>query len=90
MAVVQPQYPQHIKGVEYKSMTACLMHFRQLFEKYTNTPIQETNVNAAVLLADVAVFIGLSNERVRDVMGESAYRFVEAVDNARVEAAIKH
>ena len=84
------RYPQYVKAVEYKSMTACLMHFRQLFEKYTSTPIQEADVNAAVFLADVAVFLGLSDERVRDVMGDSAYKFVETVNNARVKATIKH
>jgi|WetSurMetagenome_2_1015567.scaffolds.fasta_scaffold1946478_1 hypothetical protein len=90
MESMTPKYPQYIKAVEYQSMTACLMHFRQLFEKYTNTPIQEANVNAAVFLADMAVFIGLSNERVRDVMGESAYKFVEMVENARVRDTTIH
>ncbi len=90
MDQTRPQYPQYIKAVEYQSMTACLMHFRQLFEKYTDIPIQEANVNAAVFLADVAVFIGLSNERVRDVMGESAYTFVEMIENARVRGTTNH
>ena len=40
MATVQPQYPQHIKGIEYFSLTAALKHFRQEVEKGTVRPFK--------------------------------------------------
>ena len=84
------QYPQYVKGIEYRSLTSCMRHFRELFEKNTNTQIQEANVNAAVFLADVVVFLGLSDARVRDVLGESAYKLVEMIEDARIKASTKH
>ena len=54
MSTVQPQYPQHVKGVEYFSLTAALKHFRQEVEKGTGAPIQTLEMNAALLLDDIA------------------------------------
>jgi hypothetical protein len=66
MAIVQPQYPQHIKGIEYFSLTAVLKHFRQQIESGTGAPIQNIEINAALLLDDVCKFIGLSEDRRRE------------------------
>jgi hypothetical protein len=84
MATVQPQYPQHIKGVEYFSLTAALKHFRQQIETGTGAPIQSIEINAALLLADVCTFIGLSDERRREVLGKSAAAFVSSVEDEPV------
>ena len=79
MSTVQPQYPQHVKGVEYFSLTAALKHFRQEVEKGTGAPIQTLEMNAALLLDDIAKFIGLSEDRRREVLGKSAAAFVSSV-----------
>jgi hypothetical protein len=49
--------PQHIKGIEYFSLTAALKHFRQQVELGTGAPIQNIEINAALLLDDVCKFI---------------------------------
>jgi hypothetical protein len=81
MSLVQPDYPQHIRGIEYFSLTAALKHFRQQVEQSTGTPIQNIEINAALLLSDVCTFIGLSDEKRRDVLGKSASVFVSSVEN---------
>ncbi len=53
MSTVQPQYPQHIRGVEYFSLTTALKHFRQEVEKGTGAQIQTVEINAALFLDDV-------------------------------------
>jgi hypothetical protein len=85
MATVQPQYPQHVKGVEYFSLTAALKHFRQQVESGTGAPIQNVEINAALLLDDVCKFIGLSEDRRREVLGKSAAAFVSSVENEPIK-----
>lgn len=85
MATVQPQYPQHVKGVEYFSLTAALKHFRQEVEKGTGAPIQTLEMNAALLLDDIAKFIGLSEDRRREVLGKSAAAFVSSVEDEPIK-----
>jgi len=85
MATVEPQYPHHIKGVEYFSLTAALKHFRQEVEKGTGAPIQTLEMNCALLLDDIAKFIGLSEERRREVLGKSAAAFVSSVEGEPVK-----
>jgi hypothetical protein len=85
MTTVQPQYPQHIKGVEYFSLTAALKHFRQQVESGTGAPIQTIEINAALLLDDVCKFIGLSEERRREVLGKRAVAFVSSVENEPIK-----
>ncbi len=84
MSATQPQYPQlpqWIKGVEYFSLTAALKHFRQEVEKGTGAQIQTIEVNAALFLDDVCKFVGLSDEKRRDVLGKSASVFVSSVEH---------
>ncbi len=80
MALVQPDYPQHIKGVEYFSLTAALKHFRQQVEQSTGTPVQNIEINAALFLDDVCRFIGLSDEKRREVLGRQAAAFVSSME----------
>jgi hypothetical protein len=86
MATVQPDYPQHVKGVEYFSLTAALKHFRQQVETGTLTPIQNIEINAALFLDDVCKFIGLSDEKRREVLGKHAAAFVSSVENELIKA----
>ena len=89
MATLQPQYPHHIKGIEYFSLTAALKHFRQQVESGTGAPIQNIEINAALLLDDVCKFIGLSDDRRREVLGKSAASFVAGVESEPVKLADK-
>lgn len=74
------QVPSVVKGVEYFSMTSCLKHFRELYERAAGTSIDKVQVNAAEFLDDVAAQIGLSEARRDEVLGRSA-RHVRAVQN---------
>jgi hypothetical protein len=91
MSTVQPQYPRHIKGIEYFSRTAALKHFRQQVESGTGAPSQNIEINAALLRDDVCKFIGLSDERRREVLGKSAAAFVSSVENEPIKpSGTKH
>ncbi len=70
-----------VKGVEYFSLTAALKHFRQEVEKGTGAPIQTLEMNAALLLNDIAKYIGLSEERRAEVLGKSAAAFISSVES---------
>ena len=75
------EVPHHVKGLEYFSLTACLKHFRQTVERDTGAPIQTLEVNAALFLDDVAKFVGLSDEKRRELLGKSAASFVDSVQD---------
>jgi hypothetical protein len=85
MSTVQPDLPRFVKGVEYFSLTACLKHFRQEVEKGTGAQIQTIEINAALLLSDVCTFIGLSDEKRREVLGKSAAAFVSSVEDEPIK-----
>ncbi len=91
MSAIQPQYPQHIKGVEYFSMTKCLKHFRETVEKETGAPIQTIEMNLALILSDICRWVGLSEERRAEVLGKSATAFVASIESESIKPnGIKH
>ncbi len=90
MATVQPQYPQHVRGVEYFSLTTALKHFRQEVEKGTGSPVQNVEMNMALILSDVCRWVGLSDERRAEVLGKSAAAFVASVESEPITIATKH
>jgi hypothetical protein len=79
-----------VKGVEYFSLTAALKHFRQEVEKGMDEKIQNADVNAALLLSDVCRFIGLSDEKRREVLGKSAAAWVDSLESEPVKLTTKH
>ena len=74
-----------VKGVEYFSLTAALKHFRQEVEKGTGAQIQSIEVNAALLLDDICKWIGLPEERRREILGTSAAVFVFSVEDEPIK-----
>ncbi len=81
MSAIQPQYPQHIRGVEYFSLTTCLKDFRKTIEKENGTPIQTIEVNLALVLSDFCRWVGLSEEKRAEVLGKSATAFVASIES---------
>ncbi len=80
-----------VRGVEYFSLTAALKHFRQEVEKGAGTPIQKIEINAALFLDDMMKWIGLNEDKRKEVLGKSAASFVASIENEPISTQpIKH
>jgi len=86
-----PQLGRYIKGAEYASMTSLLQDFRRQLEHEHGGPIHEmSEVNAAELLSDLCVFLGLSDHNRRKVLGARAATHIDRALTARARAMLKH
>lgn len=72
--------------VEAASLTQILREFRLLVEAQTGVKIERLEVNGAVWLDDIARFIGLRENKRREVLGLTAGQFVDDVNNGRIKA----
>ena len=89
--MLTPSLGRYIKGVEYASMTSLLQDFRQQLEHENGGPIHELDkVNAAEMLSDLCVFLGLSDQNRRKVLGAHAAMHIDQTLAARVTRTIKH
>ena len=85
-----PQLGRYIKGVEYASMTLLLQDFRRQLEHEHGGPIHEMcEVNAAELISDLCVFLGLSDQNRRRVLGARAATHIDQELSAHAEAMLK-
>jgi hypothetical protein len=85
-----PMLGRYIKGVEYASMTSLLQDFRRQLEHNSGGPIHElTEANAAELLSDLCVYLGLSDQNRRKVLGARAATFLDQTLSTRAGAMIK-
>ena len=89
---LQPNPPsRYVKAIQYESLTDLLTHFRQMLERENGTPINElSEVNAAELISDLCVFLGLSDQNRRKILGAHAALYVDQSLAAQVGQAIKH
>jgi hypothetical protein len=86
-----PQLGRYIKGVEYASLTSLLQDFRRQLEHEYGGPVHELNeVNTAELLSDLCVFLGLSDQNRRKVLGARAATHLDQILSERVRAMLKH
>ena len=86
-----PALGRYIKGVEYASMTSLLQDFRRQLEHDSGGPIQELEqVNAAMLINDLCVFLGLSDQNRRKILGARAAMFVDAAVLETARSALRH
>jgi hypothetical protein len=82
-----PQLGRYIKGVEYASMTSLLQDFRRQLEHEHGGPLHEMcEVNALELLSDLCVFLGLSDQNRRKVLGAKAATHLDQSLTARAGA----
>jgi hypothetical protein len=89
--VFTPQLGRYIKGVEYASMTSLLQDFRRQLEHESGGPIHElTEANAAELISDLCVFLGLSDQNRRKVLGARAATYLDQTLTAQAQAMLKH
>jgi hypothetical protein len=86
-----PQLGRYIKGVEYASMTSLLQDFRRQLEHENGGPVYELDeINAAELISDLCVFLGLSDQNRRKVLGVRAAIHIDQILTARADALLKH
>jgi len=85
-----PELGPYIKGVEYTSLTSLLQDFRRQLEHASGGPVQELdNVNAAMILSDLCIFLGLSDQNRRRVVGARAAAYIDQTLAAQVGPTIK-
>ena len=89
---LQPNSPsRYVKAIRYESMTDLLTHFRQTLERENGTPIAEMDeANAAEIISDLCVFLGLSDQNRRRVLGARAAMHIDQTLAAQVAQTIKH
>lgn len=89
---LQPNTPsRYVKAIQYASLTDLLTHFRQQLERENGKPINElTEVNAAEVISDLCVFLGLSDQNRRKVLGAGAATHIDQTLAAHVAQVIKH
>jgi hypothetical protein len=86
-----PQRGRYIKGIEYASMTSLLQDFRRQLEHENGGPIHELDeVNAADLLNDLCIFLGLSDQNRRKVLGAGAATHIDRTLTAQAAALFRH
>lgn len=72
-------------------MTSLLQDFRRQLEHEYGGPIYElTDANAAALLSDLCVFLGLSDQNRRKVLGARAATYLDQTLTTQAQAMLKH
>ena len=89
---LQPNAPsRYVKAIQYESMTDLLTHFRQTLERENNQSIQELDaVNAAMILSDLCVFLGLSDQNRRKILGATASTWIDQMMSKSAQLTIRH
>jgi hypothetical protein len=79
------ELPKYIRGVEFFSLSAALTEFRRCLERESGIPIQDMELNAALILNDLCLFLHLGEKQRQQVLGQSAAKFIEMMLDARVD-----
>jgi hypothetical protein len=89
---LQPNAPsRYVKAIQYESMTDLLTHFRQTLERENSQSIQELDaVNAAMILSDLCVFLGLSDQNRRKILGATASTWIDQMMSKSAQLTIRH
>ena len=89
---LQPNPPsRYVKAIQYASLTDLLTHFRQTLERENGKPINElSEVNAAMLLSDLCVFLGLSDQNRRKILGATASIWIDQMMSKSAQLTIRH
>jgi hypothetical protein len=79
-----------VKGIEYTTMSKLLADFRKQLERDSGAPIEQTELNAALLLHDLCAFLKLGEKQRREVLGNRGAAFVDSFVNTPVQLPIRH
>jgi hypothetical protein len=82
---------RYVKAIRYESMTDLLTHFRRQLERENGKPIHElSEVNAAEMISDLCVYLGLSDQNRRKILGTRAATQIDQTLTAQVGPPIQH
>ena len=89
---LQPNTPsRYVKAIQYESITDLLTHFRQQLERENGKPINElTEVTAAEVISDLCVFLGLSDQNRRKILGAKAATWIDQMMSESAQLMIRH
>jgi len=89
---LQPNIPsRYVKAIRYESMTNLLTHFRQQLEHENGMPINElSEANAAALISDLCVFLGLSDQNRRQILGAQAVTWIDQLMSESTQLTLRH
>ena len=87
--MLQPTVSRYVRGIEYKSLTVLLSDFRKTLERESGGSISRLDTTAAEILSDLCVFLGLSDENRRKVLGHDGARFIDSTLDALITLPIK-
>ena len=91
MAISANPVSRYVKAIRYDSLTDLLTHFRRTLEHESGGPIQELDqMNAALLINDLCVFLGLSDQNRRKILGARAATFVDATLLEAARSSLRH
>ena len=82
--MLEPTVPRWVKGLEFKSMTMLLADFRKQLERESGGKIDQLDTNAAELLSDLCIFLGLSDKNRRIVLGNDGAQHVDMIERAPI------
>lgn len=87
--MLEPTVSRWVKGIEYKSLTVLLADFRKHLE-HEGGKIDQLDMNTAELLSDLCIFLGLSDENRRRVLGKDGARHVDLIETMPITPTIMH
>ena len=79
------ELPKYIRGVEFFSLSAALAEFRRCLERESEMPIQDIELNAALLLHDLCRFLKLGEMQRQQVLGKAGAAFIQTLLDMRVQ-----
>ena len=84
------QQLSQFSNVEVFSLSQALRRFRQQLESQAEKPIHEIDANAALLLSDLCVFMGLGERQHDTILGQEAVNFLTEMLDTKVKMITKH
>ena len=78
------------KSVEFVSLTKLLTDFRRKLESESDEPIEQLEVNAALLLSDLSEHLGLGVAQHDMILGQPAVDYLTSILETRVTIPIHH
>ncbi len=86
------QYPvsRYVRGVEYNTMSDLLADFRKAIEKDAGAPVEKIEVNAAMLIRDLMVFLGMKEPLFEKVLGKGGAQFMKLIKDEPIKLPVTH
>jgi hypothetical protein len=79
-----------VKGLEYTTMSRLLADFRKQLERDLGARTDQIELNGALLLHDLCVYLKLGDKQRQEVLGRHGTAFVDTVLAASVTTPLHH